>query len=87
MQLKEEERFLRIYMDILKKQLYISVTNSMDGTAKKKGNLFLTNKDGEHGFGLLRIDSIVAKYHGYINRQTESGVFATEVMLPLTGIS
>lgn len=84
MQVKEEQdRFIRIYIDIIKKQLYISVTNSMEGKAKKLGNSFLSGKQGNHGFGLQRIDSIVAKYHGYINRQTENGVFATEVMLPL----
>lgn len=80
---EEKDRFIRIYIDIVKKQLYISVTNSMEGTARKAGNLFLSNKQGNHGFGLLRIDSIVAKYNGFINRQTENGVFATEVMLPL----
>lgn len=86
MQIQEEkDRFIRIYIDVIKKQLYISVTNSMCGRAKQKGNLFLSNKEGNHGFGLVRIDSIVAKYQGYINRQTENGVFATEVMLPLTG--
>ncbi len=78
-----EERFVRIYIDILKKQLYISVTNSMQGRAARKGAHYRSNKQGLHGFGLLRIDSIVAKYHGYLNRQSESGVFATEVMLPL----
>ena len=84
MQVEEEkDRFIRIYIDIVKKQLYISVTNSMEGRAKKTGNLFLSSKQGNHGFGLLRIDSIVAKYNGFINRQTENGVFATEVMLPL----
>ncbi|MCM1182248.1 MAG: Spo0B domain-containing protein [Roseburia sp.] len=36
-----------------------------------------------HGFGLVSIDRIVDKYNGYINRQTENGVFATEVMLPM----
>jgi len=80
---EEKDRFIRIYIDIVKKQLYLSVTNSMEGTARKTGNLFLSNKQGNHGFGLLRIDSIVAKYNGFINRQTENGVFATEVMLPL----
>ena len=81
---KEEDRFIRIYIDIVKKQLYISVTNSMVGKAKQVGGRFLTTKQGSHGFGLLRIDSIVTKYHGYINRQTENKLFATEVMLPLT---
>lgn len=84
MQIEEkEERFVRIYIDILKKQLYISVTNSMKGAAKKHGPRYLSSKQGLHGFGLVRIDSIVTKYHGYINRQSEQGVFATEVLLPL----
>jgi len=79
----EEERFIRIYIDIVKKQLYISVTNSMHGEAKRFAGGFVTDKGDSHGFGLLRIDSIVAKHRGYVNRQTENGVFATEVMLPL----
>lgn len=83
-QMKEfDRRFIRIYIDIVKKQLYISVTNSMKGKAKKNGLQYLSTKSGMHGFGLLRIDSIVAKYDGFINRQSEDGVFATEVMLPL----
>ena len=79
----EKDRFIRIYIDVLKQQLYISVTNSMSGKAKRKGNRFVSEKQGSHGFGLLRIDDIVAKHGGYLNRQNESGVFATEVMLPL----
>lgn len=85
MQIKDkEQRFVRIYIDIIKKQLYISVTNSMNGCAAKSGSRYRTSKEGEHGLGLMRVDSIVAKYHGYINRQNEQGVFATEVMLPLS---
>ncbi len=80
---QKEERFIRIYIDIIKKQLYISVANSMAGNVKRRGNYFLSDKEGNHGFGLMRIDSIVSKYKGYMNRQTEIGVFATEVMLPL----
>lgn len=81
---EEKDRFIRIYIDIVKKQLYISVTNSMVGKAKRAGGYFLSSKEGNHGFGLLRVDSIVSKYHGYLNRQTEDRLFATEVMLPLT---
>ena len=32
---------------------------------------------------LERVDRIVEKYAGYLNRQNEEGVFATEIMLPL----
>lgn len=81
--LNKDERFIRIYIDIVKKQLYISVTNSMDGRARRKGLQYLSTKAGLHGFGLLRIDRIASKYGGFINRQNEEGVFATEVMLPL----
>lgn len=81
----QEDRFIRIYIDIIKKQLYISVTNSMKGKARRFGGHFLSRKEGSHGFGLTRIDSIVARYGGYLNRQTEEGVFATEIMLPLVG--
>lgn len=80
-----EDRFIRIYIDIIKKQLYISVTNSMKGKAKRSGGHFLSHKEGSHGFGLTRMDNIVERYGGYLNRQTEEGVFATEIMLPLVG--
>ena len=83
MKMPVQERFIRIYIDILKKQLYISVTNSMPGNARRAGGRFVSGKAGGHGFGLLRIDSIVEKHSGYVNRQSEHGVFATEVLLPL----
>lgn len=82
-QLPEADRFIRVYIDVIKQQLYISVTNSMPGRARRKGERFLSGKQGHHGFGLLRIDDIVARHRGYLNRQTENGVFATEVTLPL----
>ena len=83
-QSEESERFIRIYIGILKKQLYISVTNSVGGEVKKSGRFYLSTKNSEsHGFGLMRVDRIAAKYDGYVNRQNEPGVFATEVMLPL----
>jgi len=83
-QSEESERFIRIYIGILKKQLYISVTNSVGGEVKKSGRFYLSTKNSEsHGFGLMRVDRIARKYDGYVNRQNEPGVFATEVMLPL----
>lgn len=81
---REQERFIRVYIGILKRQLYICVTNSVDGEAKKVGKRYLSAKASDaHGFGLMRIDSLTEKYGGYVNRQSEEGAFATEVMLPL----
>ena len=83
---KEKERdkqFIRVYIDILKQQLYIYISNSMTNDIQKSGGRYITTKNGSHGFGLLRIDRVVKKYGGYLNRQHEEGVFATEIMLPL----
>ena len=76
-------RFIRIYIGLLKEQLYISVTNSTNQTRRKKLTELITSKKGEHGFGLRRIDKIVDQYDGYLNRKNEPGVFATEIMLPI----
>ena len=79
-QIKDEKaRFIRVYIGIFKEQLYISVSNSTAKNAKK--HYVSTKKDG--GFGLLRIDGVVKKYGGYVSRQSEEGVFATEIMLPM----
>ncbi len=81
---EEKDRFLRVYVDVLKDQLYIYVMNSMDGKPKRAGRVYLTGKGGrEHGFGLVRMDRVVEKYHGFLDRQNEEGVFVTEVLLPL----
>lgn len=78
-----ERRFIRVYIDILKEQLYIYVSNSMSDSIRKLGNTYLTTKGGDHGFGLMRVDKVVERYGGYLNRQHEEGVFVTEIMLGL----
>lgn len=84
-QTEEETRFIRVFIGILKEQLYLSVYNSYSSEVRKIKNTYLSTKGTEnHGFGLMRVDRIVKKYEGFINRKNEEGVFATEVMLPLT---
>lgn len=79
-----EKRFIRLFIGILKEQFYLSVSNSVYGELKKEGKIYLSTKNtAGHGFGLMRIDRIVKKYDGYMNRQNEEGIFATEIMLPL----
>lgn len=84
--LPESDRFMRIYIGCLKNQLYMSVQNSA-GDVKKIAGRYLSTKqsDGEHGYGIFRIDRVAKKYGGYVNRQNEEGVFATEIMVPLCG--
>lgn len=81
---EESQRFIRIYIDVLQGQLYLYVLNATAGILQRRGNSYLSTKDSrEHGYGLMRMDRVVEKYHGYLDRQDEEGVFATEVLLPL----
>ena len=83
MALPEEKRLIRVYMDMKGTQLYISFTNF---TAAKKlskvGKGFKTSKGEGHGFGLVRMDDIVARYDGYLSRNSEDGAFTTEILIP-----
>ncbi len=83
---EEEKRFIRIYVDVLKGQLYLYIMNSVGDKLKRSGNKYLSTKKGNHGFGLMRLDNVVKKYKGYLNRQDETDVFVTEIMLPLVHV-
>lgn len=81
----KDKRFIRVYIDIFKGQLYLYVMNSSYEKLKRKGKRYESAKLEEyHGMGLIRMDKVVEKYDGYLNRQDEEGVFATEIMLPLS---
>ncbi len=78
-----EKQFIRLYIGILQKQLYVSVSNATNEVVRKFDEEYITTKRGNHGHGLKRINNIVDKYGGFINRKNEPGVFVTEIMLPL----
>lgn len=81
----EEKRFIRIYIAEKMDQFYIYVSNSFEGKLMKKDNRYFTTKgERQRGYGLIRIDGIVKKNHGMINRQSERDIFATEIILPVT---
>ena len=81
--LPEEQRVIRVYMDMKGTQLYISFTNFTAGKKLKKvGKVFRSTKGEGHGFGLVRIDAIVERLDGYISRNSEDGAFTTEILLP-----
>lgn len=81
--LPEEQRLIRVYMDMKGTQLYISFTNfTATGKQKKIGRRFATTKGKGHGFGLVRIDNIIEKLDGYLSRNSEDGAFTTEILIP-----
>ncbi len=81
--LPQNERLIRVYMDMKDTQLYISFTNfTATKKPKKVGRIFKSSKGDGHGYGLIRIDSVVEKLDGYISRNAEDGAFTTEILLP-----
>lgn len=78
-----ENQFIRLYIGTLQKQLYLSVSNATNEVVRKFDEQYISTKRGNHGHGLKRINKIVDKYGGFINRKNEPGVFVTEIMLPL----
>lgn len=83
MALPEKDRLIRVYMDMKGTQLYISFTNFTAGKKlEKTGGRFRTTKGEGHGFGLVRVDDIVARLDGYLSRNSEDGAFTTEILLP-----
>ena len=84
--LPESERFMRIYIGCLKNQLYMSVQNSAGNVNKVAGRYLSTKQsEGEHGYGIFRIDRVAKKYGGYVNRQNEEGEYATEILREFCG--
>jgi hypothetical protein len=78
--LKSREPFIRLYIAPIKGSLYINCTNSTYGKVQS----FLSTKRGlEHGFGITRIDRIVKKYDGWVQRASEEEVFSSEITIPL----
>lgn len=83
MELPKEERLIRVYMDMKNTQLYMSFTNTTAGKKLNKSQgRFLSGKGAGHGYGLVRIDTIVERYQGYLNRNSEDGAFTMEILLP-----
>lgn len=81
--LEPGNRFVHIYIHVKGAMLYMSFTNSAGKKQPKIGNLFLSSKGSDHGFGLKRVDSLVEKNGGYLTRASEDGGYTTEVTLPL----
>lgn len=84
--LPEEERMIRIYIDVKNTQLYISFTNMTAGKKLPRlGRIFASTKGNNRGLGLSRIDSVVDRLGGYLCRASEDGAFTTEILLPDPG--
>ena len=78
----ESNRFIRIYISMKGKMLYLSMLNSSGEKQKKTGSLFATQKEGMHGFGLRRAEAILEEHGGWVKYNSEDGAFTSEFLVP-----
>ncbi len=78
----DEKRQLRLYIGIVKQQFYISVTNTRPAD-QVIDYQYASTKSDKRGLGIRRVNKLVAKYDGMINRQYEASVFITEIAIPI----
>jgi len=83
MAVDEDQRFIRIFTEVHQSQFYLSVQNSAKEDLDFNQRHYISNKRGDHGLGVKRVQFLVDKYKGYLNLQNESGIFASEISIPL----
>jgi len=76
------DRFLRLFIGMKGKMLYFSMLNSAGKKRQKKGSLFSSHKEGLHGFGLRRAESILKEHGGWCKYNSEDGAFTSEFLVP-----
>ncbi len=76
------ERFIRIFISMKGTMLYFSMLNAAGAKKKKTGALFVTHKDGVHGFGLRRAEAILEEHGGWVKYNSEDGAFTSEFLVP-----
>lgn len=76
------ERFIRIFISMKGTMLYFSMLNTAGPKKKKTGSLFVTHKDGTHGFGLRRAEAILEEHGGWVKYNSEDGAFTSEFLVP-----
>ena len=79
----EAERFIRIYCKKKGNMLYFSMINAAGEKQKKHSSLFLTGKNGLHGFGLKRVENIIESHGGWCKYNSEEGAFTSEFLVPV----
>lgn len=82
LKIPQEQRFIRVFSEVYGSQFYLSIQNSAMENLDFNAQNYISNKRGEHGFGMKRVQLLVDKYNGFLNLQNEPGIFASEITIP-----
>jgi len=79
------ERLIRLRIQERSGLVFLQIENPYRGMLDLSDGLPLTSKVDKcnHGYGLKSIRDIVEKYHGFLNLETEGGLFVLRLSFPL----
>ena len=79
------ERLIRLRVQEKAGLVFLQIENPYAGELNTRDGLPLTRKEDKqnHGFGLKSIRDVGEKYHGFLNLETEGGLFVLRLSVPL----
>lgn len=79
------ERLIRLRVQEKAGLVFLQIDNPYGGALELRDGLPLTRKADKqnHGFGLKSIRDVAEKYHGFLNLETEGGLFVLRLSFPL----
>ncbi len=83
--LPPEQRLIRLRVQEKAGLVFLRVENPYAGTLEVRDGLPLTSKEDKqnHGFGMKSIRDVAEKYHGFLDVETEGGLFVLCLSFPL----
>lgn len=83
--LSPAERLIRLRVQEKAGLVFLQIENPYAGALELRDGLPLTRKEDRqnHGFGLKSIQDVGKKYHGFLNLETEGGLFVLRLSFPL----
>ena len=83
------DRYVRLQIKVLQRNLHINIQNPTDGQMQKFGTADVTSKFDKsmHGFGLRSVEKIVVTHQGYTNIKHADNVFSVSILLPIENAS
>ena len=82
----QNERRIELSIMILKKHLYVMLVSTSGVKRENISRRFGPIIGGKSVINILRIDSIIKKYCGFINHHIEGKTHVTEILIPVSGV-
>lgn len=74
------ERYIYLKINVFNDFVSVQLKNNMVGKNKWKSGMPVSKKSGNHGIGLINVDSIVKKYNGSMILEEKNNEFQCNII-------